>query len=141
MLGISGSNSIVAYRTFPGGTKSQEYVSVSTNSGASWGAPTTIGIANRLNQWPFDVAVSGSSVYIMWSEKANTENNDWQTLVSSSSDSGASWSSPTSLSTTSVSGAQPEQDIATGSISNSGGVAFAAWENNATTTQIYFSAS
>jgi hypothetical protein len=141
MVGLSGSNSIIAYRTFPGGTKSQEYVTVSTNSGASWGAPTAIGIANRLNQWPFDVAVSGTNVYIMWSEKVNIVNNDWQTLVSSSSDSGASWSSPTSLSTMAVSGAQAEHDIATGSITNSGGAAFAAWENNATTTQIYFSAS
>jgi hypothetical protein len=129
----------IGWRTFPGGSSSQEYVAVSTNTGSTWGAPIAIGIANRDNSWPFTVPASGSNVYIMWSEKVNTKNNDWQTLVSYSSDDGTTWSLPVSLSTSPVSGAQPEQDIATGAIASSGSTAFAAWENNQTTTQIYFS--
>ena len=72
----------------------------------------------------------------------NTKNNDWQTLVSYSSDDGSTWSLPVSLSNNGVqSGAQHEQDIATGSIASYGTSAFAGWENNQTTTQIYFSNS
>jgi hypothetical protein len=142
MLGISGSTFFVAWRTFPGGSNSQEYVDVSTTAGSSWSAPDAIGIANRDNQWPFTVATSGNNIYIMWSEKANTKNSDWQTLVTYSSDGGSTWSTPVSPSNNGpLSGAQPEQDIATGAISANGATAYGAWENNGTTTQIFFSSS
>ena len=144
MVNISGSTFFIAYRTNPNESTSQEYVVVSTNAGGTWSSPTAIGIASRDNEWPFTVAASGNNIYIMWSEKVNTvkSNTDWQTLVSYSSDNGASWSTPpTSLTSTVVSGAQPEQDIATGAIASTGATAFAVWQNNQTTSQIYFSVS
>jgi hypothetical protein len=116
-------------------------VSVSKNAGSSWSAPIAIGVTQRDNEWPFTVASSGSYTYVMWSEKLNTirGNNDWQTLVSYSSDGGSVWSAPISLSTSRTTGAQPEQDIATGAIASVGANAFAVWQNNQTTSQIYFS--
>lgn len=141
MVNISDGTFYVAWRTSPGSTSSQEYVSISRNGGSSWSAPVAIGIAKHDNEWPFTVASSGSSTYIMWSEKVNTisGNDDWQTLVSYSSNGGTTWSGPVSLSTSRITGAQPEQDIATGAITSSGSRAFAVWQNNQSSCQIYFS--
>jgi hypothetical protein len=141
MVNVSGSTFYAAWRTNPGSSLSQEYVSVSKDAGSSWGTPVSIGIAKHDNEWPFTVASSGSYTYVMWSEKVNTikGNNDWQTLVAFSSDGGSSWSGPVSLSTSQISGAQPEQDIATGAIASTGASAFAVWQNNQTASQIYFS--
>lgn len=143
MIGIQGNTAIVAWRTNPGGTLSQEYASSSTNGGATWGSAVAIGIAQRDNEWPFTVSVSDGSTFVMWSEKTNaiTSSTDWQTLVTYSSDNGTAWTSPVSLTNSQASGAHPEQDIATGAISSFGTQAFTVWENNASTPQIYFSAS
>jgi hypothetical protein len=138
MVNITGNTFLVAYRTNPNQSSSQEYVVVSSNAGGTWTSPIAIGIANHDNQWPFTVTASGSSIYIIWSEKVNTKNSDWQTLVSYSSDDGSTWSAPAFLSSSAIMGAQPEQDIATGAMASTGATAFAAWENNQTTTQIYF---
>lgn len=140
MVNISGNSFFIAYRTSPNESTSQEYAVVSTNAGATWSSPVSIGEANRDNAWPFTVASSGSNIYIMWSERINTvkTDNSWQTLVVYSSDDGTTWSSPVSLSTSTTTGAQPEQDIATGAITSVGPTAFAVWQNNQTTSQIYF---
>jgi len=146
MVGIQGNNAVIAWRTNPGGTLSQEYLVSSTNAGVSWTAPLNIGITSRDNAWPFTVTISGDNAYTMWSEKVNSVSTStaWQTLVVYGSLSGTtwSWSTPTSLTgSTATFGAQAEQDIATGSISSFGSSAFSVWENNATTSQIYFSTS
>lgn len=143
MVNISGNTFYVAWRTNPNQSTSQEYVDVSSNLGSSWSGPRAIGVANRDNSWPFTIASSGSTTYIMWNEKLNTVlgNGDWQPLVASSSDGGATWSTPVSLASKATLGAQPEQDIATGAIASMGATAFAVWENNQTTSQIYFSDS
>jgi len=82
----------------------------------------------------------------MWSEKVNSvaSSKAWQTLAVEGSLSGTTWtwSIPVSLTGTNPTfGAQPEQDIATGAISSSSSAAYAVWQNNATTSQIYFSVS
>jgi hypothetical protein len=147
MLGIQGNNAVIAWRTNPGGTLSQEYVTTSGNGGVTWSSPLSIGIPNRDNEWPFTVTLSDDNVYVMWSEKVNADNSStaWQTLVDYGSFNGTAWSfsvPPTSLTGSNpVFGAQPEQDIATGAISSIGTNAFAVWQNNATTSQIYFAYS
>jgi len=146
MVGISGNNVVIAWRTNPGGTLSQEYVVTSSNAGKTWTAPVNIGITSRDNAWPFTVAISGNTAYIMWSEKVNSVSSStaWQTLVVEGTLSGTtwSWSTPVSLTGSNPTlGAQAEQDIATGAISSNGATAYAVWQNNATTSQIYFSAS
>jgi len=143
MLGLFGNTSVITWRTNPGGSLSQEYVSSSSNGGLTWSNVTAIGIANRDNEWPFTVSISGGSVYIMWSEKvqSSSSSSDWQTLIAYSSDNGSTWTSPVSLTSSAASGAHAEQDIATGSISSFGTAGFAAWQNNATTSQIYFASS
>lgn len=146
MIGIEGENVVIAWRTNPGGTLAQEYVATSSNGGVSWTAPVSIGIPQRINAWPFTVTLSGDNAYIMWSEKVNSVSTStaWQTLVVYGSLSGTtwSWSAPVSLTGSNpILGAQPEQDVATGAISSYGTSAYAVWQNNATTSQIYFSTS
>lgn len=146
MVGIEGENVVIAWRTNPGGTLAQEYVATSSNGGVSWSAPVNIGIPSRINAWPFTVTLSGDNAFIMWSEKVNSNSAStaWQTLVVYGSLSGTtwSWSAPVSLTGSNPTfGAQPEQDIATGAISSYGMNAYAVWQNNATTSQIYFSTS
>lgn len=142
MLGIQGNTSIIAWRTNPGGSLSQEYVSASQNGGLTWSNATAIGIAGRDNEWPFTVSVSDGSVFIMWSENTlKQSSNDWQSLISYSSSNGTQWSPPVSLTNSPTSGAHTEMDLATGAISSFGTQAFAAWQNNASTSQIYFSSS
>lgn len=144
MTGIFGNTEYVAWRTNPGGPQSQEYVSVSINSGLTWCPPIEIGVPGHDNEWPFTVEPSLNNVYIMWAEETstNTSSNDWQILVTYSSNNGTSWTAPAISLTSSVdSGSAPEADVATGAISSSGSSAYSAWENNATTPQIYFSSS
>lgn len=143
MVGIQGNTMIVAWRTNPGGSLSEEYVASSTNGGVTWGNAIAIGIDHNDNEWPFTVSISDGNTFIMWSEKTNTitSSSDWQTLVAYSSDNGTTWTSPISLTNSQASGAHPEQDIATGAISSFGTQAFSVWEDNASTPQIYFSAS
>jgi hypothetical protein len=148
MVGIEGNNVVIAWRTNPGGSLSQEYVTTSTDGGVSWSAPLSIGILNRDNAWPFTVTLSGDNAYVMWSEKlsANSSSTDWQTLVDYGAFNGTAWnwsSPPTSLTGNSnpAFGAQAEQDIATGAISSSSAQAYSVWQNNATKSQIYFAAS
>ena len=144
MIGIQGSNVVIDWRTNPGGTLSQEYLVTSSNAGLDWTAPVNIGMTTRDNAWPFTVTISGNTAYTMWSEKVNSvaSSTAWQTLVVEGSLSGVTWtwSAPVSLTgSTPIFGAQAEQDIATGAISSSSSAAYAVWENNATTSQIYFS--
>jgi hypothetical protein len=146
MLGIQGNQAVVAWRTNPGGTLSQEYVVSSNNGGLTWTAPLNIGIPSRDNAWPFTVSVSDNSTFIMWSEKVNADNAStaWQTEIVYGAFSGTSWSwsLPVSLTGTNPTyGAKPEQDIATGAIISSGTNAWAVWQNNASTSQIYLSYS
>jgi hypothetical protein len=146
MIGIQGSNVVIAWRTNPGGTLSQEYLVTSSNAGLSWTTPVNIGITSRNNAWPFTVTISGNTAYTMWSEKVNSvaSSKAWQTLAVEGSLSGGTWtwSAPVSLTGSNPTfGAQAEQDIATGAISSSSSAAYAVWENNATTSQIYFSVS
>jgi len=146
MVGIQGNNAVIAWRTNPGGTLSQEYLVTSSNAGMSWTAPVNIGITNRINAWPFTVTISGNTAYTMWSEKVNSVSSStaWQTLAVEGTLSGNTWtwSSPVSLTGSNPTfGAQPEQDIATGAISSSSSGAYAVWQNNATSSQIYFSTS
>lgn len=147
MLGIQGSQVVIAWRTNPGGTLAQEYIVASNNAGVSWSAPLNIGLPSRINAWPFTVSVSNGNVFTMWSEKVNSNNAStaWQTLAEYGSYNGSAWSfssPPTSLTGSNPTfGAMPEQDIATGAIIASSTNAYAVWQNNATTSQIYFSAS
>ncbi len=143
MLGLQGNTAVVAWRTNPGGSLSQEYVSTSSNAGITWSNASAIGIVNRDNEWPFTVSISDGSVFIMWSEKVQSSSSStaWQTLISYSSDGGMTWTSPVSLTNSAASGSHSEQDIATGSISSFGTTAFAAWQNNSTTPQVYFASS
>lgn len=146
MVGIQGNDVVIAWRTNPGGTLSEEWLATSTNAGETWNAPVNIGVANRINAWPFTVSVTDGSTFIMWSEKINSDNAStaWQTLVVYGSLNGTTWSwtAPTSLTGSNPTfGAQPEQDIATGAIIASSTNGYAAWQNNATTSQIYFAAS
>ena len=147
MIGIQGNQVVIAWRTNPGGTLSQEYVATSNNAGITWSTPVNIGITTRINAWPFTVSISDNTSYIMWSEKVNSVSTStaWQTLVAYGSFNGTAWSwssPPTSLTGSNATlGAKPEQDIATGAISSFDGSAYAAWQNNASTSQIYFSAS
>jgi hypothetical protein len=143
MLALQGNTSIIAWRSNPGGSLSQEYSSVSQNAGLTWSNATAIGIVNHDNQWPFTVALSGSSAFVMWSEKvqSNSASADWQTLITYSSDGGNTWTSPISLTNSALSGAHAEQDIATGSVASFGTHAFVAWQNNASSPQVYFASS
>ncbi len=146
MIGMQGSNVVIVWRTNPGGTLSQEYLVTSSNAGLKWTAPVNIGMTTRDNAWPFTVTISGNTAYTMWSEKVNSVSTSkaWQTLaVEGSLSAGVwTWSAPVSLTgSTPTFGAQAEQDIATGSIFSSSSAAYAVWENNATTSQIYFSVS
>jgi hypothetical protein len=143
MLGVQGNSAIIAWRTNPGGSLSQEYVSSSQNGGLTWSNATAIGIANRDNEWPFTVSISNDSAFIMWSERVqkSSSSTDWQTLISYSSDNGTTWSPPVSLTSSAASGAHSEQDIATGAVSSFGTQAFAAWQNNASSPQVYFASS
>ncbi|MDA4111681.1 MAG: glycoside hydrolase [Thaumarchaeota archaeon] len=141
MVNVWGNLMYVAWRSNPGSSNSQEYVAVSTNAGTSWGSPIAIGVSGRDNQWPFTVAISGNNTFIMWSEKVKTTTTNWQTLVSYSSNNGSTWTLLPSLSTNPSAGAQPENDIATSSIAAFSSHGFAAWQNNATISQIEFASS
>ena len=142
MVNVWGNLMYVAWRSNPGSFNSQEYVAVSNDAGVSWGTPIPIGVSGRDNQWPFTIAISGQSTFIMWSEKVRaTSTSPWQTLVSYTSDNGSTWTLLPSLSTTPSSGAQPEMDIATGAISAFSSHGFAVWQNNATASQIEFAVS
>ena len=137
MTGISGNTEYVAYRTFPGAVTSQEYVTVSTNSGNTWSTPATIGISGHDNSWPVNVAVSGSTAFILWYEKTGTSTTStWQALISESTNSGTTWSTPSVLG-----GSLPESDVATASVASFGNTAFAVWTNvsSSANTQVYFS--
>ncbi len=72
MLGILGNTEYVAWRSNPGSSNSQEYVSVSTNAGVTWSTPTAIGFAGHDNSWPTQVSVSGQYAFIMWYERTGT---------------------------------------------------------------------
>jgi hypothetical protein len=146
MLGIQNNTAVIAWRTNPDSTLSQEYVSNSLNGGLTWSTPTAIGVYGLDNEWPFTVSISGNSTYIMWSENTNgkQQSTDWQTLAEYGLFNGTDWNWAPLVSVTGSNpnaGAQREQDTATGAISSFGTNGFAAWETNSTTPQIYFSVS
>jgi hypothetical protein len=142
MVGVWGNLMYVAWRSNPGSFNSQEYVAVSKDAGVTWISPIPIGVGGRDNQWPFTIAISGNNTFIMWSEKVRaTTTSPWQTLVSYSANNGSSWTLLPSLSKTPTSGAQPENDIATGAISTFSTHGFAVWQNNQTTPQVEFAVS
>ena len=143
MVNVTGNVEYVAWRSNPGSSSSQEYVSASTNAGVSWSTPVAIGITGRDNAWPFTVTASLNNAFIMWSEKVNTiaSSDDWQTLVSYSNNNGSTWTLLPTLTTSKASAAAPENDVATGAISAFSSTGFAVWQNNATSSQIYFSSS
>jgi hypothetical protein len=112
------------------------FVAWTTDSGKTWSTPSAIGISDHDNSWPVNVAVSGSTAFILWYEKTTTTSTGpWQALISVSTNSGTSWSSPTTLG-----GSIAESDIATASVASSGTTAFAVWTNTAAAgnTQVYF---
>jgi hypothetical protein len=92
MLGILCHTMYVAWRSNPGSSNSQEYVSVSINAGAKWSTPAAIGFSGHDNSWPTQVSVSGSYAFIMWSERTRPKaSSPWDAVVQESNNNGTSW--------------------------------------------------
>jgi hypothetical protein len=136
MTGIFGNTQYVAWRSHPGSSSSQEYVSVSTDAGKNWSSPITIGIARHDNSWPVTVATVSSTAFIAWYEKTGTSSSSlWQAVAVEGTNNGTTWSSPIVLGHS-----LPESDVATEAISTNGTQMFAVWTNTTVSgnTQVYY---
>jgi len=138
-----GNTAYVAWRTNPGSSSSEEYVTVSQNAGGTWSTPLAIGEAGHDNEWPFNIAVYGNNAFIMWGEQANATLNLWQPMVAYSGNSGLTWTVSNLMSGPDT-GISAEADISTGFITAYGSTTFAVWQNataGALNSQIYFASS
>jgi hypothetical protein len=137
MTGIFGNTEYVAWRSHPGSSLSQEYVSVSLNAGGTWSSASVIGISGHDNSWPVTVASTSSSAFIAWYERTgSTSTAPWQAVIVEGTNNGSSWTTPTRLG-----GSIAETDVATAAVSAFGSTAFAVWTNTTSSgnTQVYFS--
>jgi len=137
MTGIFGNTEYVAWRSNPGSSNSQDYVSVSLDAGKTWSSATAIGVSGRDNSWPVTVSATSSTAFIEWSQRTGTSSSSpWQTNVVEGTNNGSSWTTPTRLG-----GSVSESDIATAAISSFGSTVFAVWTNTTASgnTQVYFS--
>lgn len=136
MTAIFGKTEYVAWRSNPGSSNSQEYVSVSLNSGATWSTPAAIGVSGRDNSWPVTVATTSSTAFIAWYERTGTSRTaSWQALAVEGTNNGSAWTTPTVLGHSLA-----ESDVATEAISTNGPTMFAVWTNTSSTgnNQVYF---
>ncbi len=143
MIGAINNNAYIAWHNNPGASNSQIWLITTTNGGATWSTPRSLsGLGHRVG-WPFNVSVSGSSIFIMWGTQLGT--NRWSAFATYSGDGGATWTAPPGIDVSNnPSGtAAMENDAATGSLAGFGTHGFAIWQYNATATnsQVYFSAS
>lgn len=138
MTGISGNTEYVAYRTDPGSSASQEFVSVSLDAGKTFASPIAIGIAGRDNSWPVTVPTNGPIAFVAWYVKTGaSSSSSWEAVAVETTNSGASWSSPIVLGRS-----LSESDVATAAISSNGGTLFAVWTNATSSgnNQVFFAA-
>lgn len=120
MINAIGSNVWIGIEAF--GAQTQNWMLTSTNGGASFAATSVSGLGH-INGFIFsDPTTDGSNVYAMWLEAVNNTASD--VMVTYSPNGGVSWS------TTSIGHADPNGDVAIGSMSANGVHAFAAWQEN-----------
>ncbi|MFI5419354.1 MAG: hypothetical protein ACHQ1H_00155 [Nitrososphaerales archaeon] len=143
MIGARGNSAYIAWHNNPGAVNSQIWLTMTSNGGATWSPPRSLsGLGNRVG-WPFNVAVSGKSIFIMWGTQLGPRH--WSAFATYSGDGGRTWTAPPGIDVSKKpSGtAAMENDAATGSLASFGAHGFAVWQYNTTATnsQVYFSAS
>jgi hypothetical protein len=130
MIGVYGNSAWIAWHSQVGGPKAQEWVSYTSNGGATWSKPLSIsGMGNDVG-WPWEVATTdGNNIFIMWGELVNPSSYYWVVRASYSGNGGLTWSAPPGINVSqNPSGeAGQETDDADGAISSYGNTAFAAW--------------
>jgi hypothetical protein len=143
MVAAFGSKAYVAIQEYPGVTKANIWIYVSSNSGASWNAPVSLSGSGSVLSYPFEVATSdGQNVYVMWGQQLSSTT--WVSRISYSGDGGSSWSTAPGIdvSNNPSGSAATNNDIATGAIASDGTHGLSVWQYvSGTTSQIYFSGS
>ena len=138
-LTASGNN---VYLTFRSLSPQSAWITMSSNDGATWTAPTNLsGNGNQVG-WPLDIAVSGSNAFTIWG--SSPTGSVWNAYAGFTTDNGASWTSTggVDLSSNTVGVAAPATDVASASIMANGSHAFAAWQSTQTgNEQIWFAYS
>lgn len=135
----SGDNIYLAFRCL---SPQSAWITMSSNNGTSWTAPTDLSGKGKEVGWPLDVAVSGSNAFTIWGSQ--TAGSVWNTYTGYTTNGGSSWTSTggDDISLNSAGVAAPATDIASASIMANGASAYAAWESSQTgSEQIWFSYS
>jgi hypothetical protein len=143
MIGAINNSAYITWHNNPGASNAQIWLISTANAGATWSTPRSLsGLGHRVG-WPFGVAVSGSSIFIMWGAQLDT--NHWSAYATYSGDGGVTWTNAPGIdvSRNAKGTAALENDAATGSLASFGAHGFAIWQYNTTDTnsQVYFSAS
>jgi hypothetical protein len=124
MTAISGTTLYVAWRSHPGSSSSQEYISV--NTAGTWSTPKAIGVSGHDNEWPFTIVAGGSDASVVWAYATGSgTSGTWDEVAASTTNNGGSWTAPVVLGTT-----VPENDIATGAAAMSGTTPYFVWQTS-----------
>jgi len=148
-LTVSGSYLFVTFHDLA--SPITNYVVMSSNNGKTWSSPAVISGSYHALSWPYQVATTGCSggyscsgssqdVSTVWSAQVNTV---WEVFVSSSTDSGSTWTSVNVSNNPSGTTAAQNNDIATASIAANGATAFVVWQQTSSSgqSQVYFATS
>jgi len=143
MVAAFGSKAYIAIQEYPGVSKANIWIYVSTNNGGSWNAPVSLSGSGSVLSYPFNVATSdGTNVFVMWGQQVSSTN--WVSRVSYSGDGGNTWTSAPGINVSNnpSGAAATNNDIATGALTSDGSHGLAVWQYvSGTTSQIYFSGS
>jgi len=143
MVAAFGSEAYVAIQEYPGVSKANIWIYVSSNSGRSWSAPVSLSGSGSILSYPFNIATSdGINVFVMWGQQVSSGN--WASRVSYSADGGTTWTTAPGINVSNnpSGAAATNNDIATGSIASDGTHGLAVWQYvSGTSSQVYSTAS
>jgi hypothetical protein len=127
MINSMGTTVWVGIQEF--GSKQQNWMLTSTNSGSTWASQSVSGLGHA-NGFIFNIATTdGKNIFAMWIQKSSPYSS---AMVAYSGNGGNSWT------TVKIGQSDPNNDVAIGSIASDGSHGLAAWQDNST---IYFAGS